>query len=155
MTQSDRNETALDLAETAMGLARRHNLPTTPHVFEVFYTHFEGNNERVTAEIQPLIEGNSLSEAQILQIYEAHLSQNSDPLALTDVEEKLSIEIAKVFSNISEGMASNNTLTGKLKDGIRDISQSNSKEELRDIARQLVKSNQAALAASSPSRPCA
>ncbi|MEO1550730.1 MAG: GGDEF domain-containing protein [Pseudomonadota bacterium] len=148
MTQVDRNETALDLADSAIGMARRHKLPTTPHVFEVFFTHFEGENASVVKEVQALMDNDGMSEAQILDIHERHLSQGSDPLTLTDVEEKLSVEIAKVFTNISEGMASNSTLTGKLKDGIRDLSQSKSKEELRDIARHLVKSNQAALSAS-------
>ncbi len=140
-------ETALDLADTAMGLARHHGLPPVPKVFEVLFDVTQKSNASLLQEFEAVAgSGEPVTESFVLRLYDEHCSAEAKQLNISNIEQTLSSEISNIFTSIASGMESGNVFSGKLKESIRDLSTMRTKEELREAARSLFKSNQTALA---------
>ncbi len=148
MTQHNM-EDIRDTADIANSFIRRFELPPLPEVFEVFYVHTTKQNEGLSTALDRVMESPERVVIDvILSLHDRFLGALAAQNGLETIGEALTDEITQMFAHLETGLAGNTHFSNVLKESIRDLSGSRTKEELRSIARHMFKSNQSALSMS-------
>lgn len=138
MLDDPRLEAASAAANAALGLARDHGVPPTAAVFEVLLAHLQGGNTALTAEvISALALPDGEREARFEEIRTDHLGANAVRAGLERVRSGLSSEISEVSDRLSVGVKGNLRLAEELREGLRDMAGSVTREEVQAVCRHL------------------
>lgn len=133
------------VAATVIELSEQHSTPLVPDAYSVWYRYVVGDHLELKASVDDAIASGGLDVEQILVIHETFLSQRAIESGLTAISNGLSAEVSTVSNQLELGMEGGTRFATHLRDSIRELSVSGTKEEVKAIARQLYKSNQAHL----------
>jgi diguanylate cyclase len=115
MISQDEHARTLAFAETAMGQIRSLQQAATPRNFEIWFMYATGHNQELNQTINDTLKrAGRLTEADLSQIYDKHLS----PIRLSDrideVGGKIIGEIEQVKLMISDAIGSSNDFSKSL-----------------------------------------
>ncbi len=136
----------VSVTDLAIQFAYEHELPLLPRVYEVLYAHFSGSDPRMSGRVEQVRDEPpaKLLEA-LMAMWEEFFGSGSLHQGLELVSDSLHREMARVEGQLEAGIGSQSRLASELKDGLRELSQSNDRGRLRDIARRMFQSNHDAI----------
>jgi diguanylate cyclase len=136
---SDEHERTMAFAEIALGQIKALRQPACPRNYEIWYTYATAYNSELNQSINEVLARNgALSELDLDQIYDAHLS----PARMTDridtVGEKVLDEIEQVMAMIESAVGSASNYAESLVDVTRTLGSTKDRDGLRTIVERLV-----------------
>src|SRR5215471_21032909 len=113
----DEHERTMAFAEIALGQIRALRQPATPRHFEIWYTYATGYNPSLNQKINEVLTRNgTLSDADVNEIYEEHISSNRFTDRIDDVGVQVMGEIEQVMAMIGTAAGNASSYTESLVD---------------------------------------
>jgi diguanylate cyclase len=139
LVATDDHERTLVFAETALRQIRALKHPATPRNFEVWYHYATGYNAALNQKINDILaHSGTLSEADVNEIYEAHIS----PKRLTDRLDRVNLqvmdELDQVIALINSAIASSSRYGESLADASEGLVQADGPDGWRAIVETLL-----------------
>jgi diguanylate cyclase len=136
---SDEHQRTLAFAEIALEQIRALGQPATPRNYEIWYAYATGYKPSLNQQINDTLkQKGSLTEAELDQLYEAHLSPVRLSEKIDNVGNQVVDEIEQVMAMIDAATGSANHYTESLVDMGAKLSDSRDRETLRTIVETLV-----------------
>jgi diguanylate cyclase len=132
-------ERAMAFADIALGQmkALRHN--ATPRNYEIWYAYASGYHPALNQQINATLKAKgSISEADLVQIYEKHLSPSRLTERIDQVGVQVKGEIDQVMAMIDAALGSATSYTESLAGATEQLGQSKDREGVRAIIESLV-----------------
>lgn len=132
--QRNEKSQSVDLAERALELIKRHNLSASPAIYAVWYAYVGGTNPALARSIDGVIasKGN-LSDSDIHQVRQRHLSDLDAVTRLSVVGEKLSDEVGQIVGMIEASIGITGGVEQELTDASRELAIAIDRDTLRGI----------------------
>ena len=105
-------EQADGLAEKAMGLLRRHNIPPTPQNFELWFTYATGQNAELSRTLDTAVADGKATDVHFAREIHAHFFTHAQSAAMDQVGGKLQEEV-KRLALILEGAGKDTSAYGQ------------------------------------------
>ena len=134
------------IAEAVIEIAEQHGTALVPEAYQVWYHYIVGDHSDIKAALEDAVTSGSVDDDVVAQIYEDFLSPRAMESGLTAIGNGLASEVTNMHTQLEFGVRGNTRFATHLRDSIRELSVSGTKEEVKAIARQLYKSNQSHLA---------
>ena len=139
MDSADEHERSMAFAEIALGQIRALRQPATPRHFEIWYTYATGYNPSLNQKINEILTHNgTLSDADVNQIYEAHISTNRFTDRIDDVGSQVMGEIEQVMAMIGAAAGTASSYTESLVDVTQKLGVAADEPAIRSIVESLV-----------------
>ena len=139
MDPADEHERSMAFAEIALGQIRALRQPATPRHFEIWYTYATGYNPTLNQKINEILTRNgTLSDADVNQIYEAHVSANRFTDRIDDVGSQVMGEIEQVMAMIGTAAGNASSYTESLVDVTKKLGVAADERAVRGIVESLV-----------------
>ncbi len=136
---ADEHERTMAFAEIALGQIKALRQPATPRNYEIWYAYATGYQPSLNQKVNELLQrGGSLSDADLDQIYQEHLSPTRLSDRIDTVGSQVMGEIEQVMAMIDAAAGSANSYTESLADMSEKIGNSKDREGLRAIVETLV-----------------
>jgi len=133
---------ATDLAQKALTLALKYDIPPVPKAFDVFFAYVAGTNDKVCQSLDGMLASKkSLGSAVIDELHSEYLSPRAMGEDLAEISDNLGSELAKIMGAIETGMDGSSTFSDQVRATIKQLSTNLSKDELKKVATQLHRSN--------------
>ncbi|MGB6537350.1 MAG: GGDEF domain-containing protein [Xanthobacteraceae bacterium] len=137
--QRDEHEGTLAFAEIALGQIRALSQPATPRNFEIWYDYATGYNAALNRAInQRLEQKGALNEADLEQIYEAHINAARIGDQINTVGSRVLDEIKQVLAMIDAASGSATSYSESLADASQKLAGSSDRETLRLVIERLM-----------------
>jgi diguanylate cyclase len=138
-----------ETARRALDLARQHDLPLLPNVFDVLFRYCAGTTEGVSAFIDGRMVGTErLDLDTVMDCWDRCVGPHAIHEGLESVSNNLNRGMDRLFAQVESGIDSQTKFAGDLKEGLSVLASSGDRNSLRDVARKLYQSNHNALSAS-------
>jgi diguanylate cyclase len=117
--QENENSQSIEFAERALQLIKRHSLSADPPSYAVWYAYIGGGDPALTRSIDGLIAGKgNLSDLDVAEVRQRHLSSLDTVARLTVVGEKLVDEVEQIVGMIEASIG----ITGGVEQDLTDAS---------------------------------
>jgi len=137
--QSDEHERTMAFAEIALGQIKALRHAACPRNYDIWYNYATGYNLQLNQSINELLaRSGSLSEADLGQIYDTHLSPTRMTDRIDSVGAKVLDEIEQVMMMIDSAVGSASNYSESLVDVARTLGGAKDRAGLRTIVERLV-----------------
>jgi diguanylate cyclase len=132
--QDNDNSQSLVFSERALDLIRRHNLSADPVSYSVWYSYVSGSNPALARNIDNLLASKgSLSDSDVYNVCQRHLSGLNTVARLSMVGEKLGDEVEQIVGMIEASIAVTDGVEHDLTDAGRKLAVAIDRNTLRGI----------------------
>src|SRR5215813_1595841 len=139
MDPADEHDRSMAFAEIALGQIRALRQPATPRHFEIWYTYATGYNPSLNQKINEVLPRNgTLSDADVNDIYEEHISSNRFTDRIDDVGVQVMGEIEQVMAMIGTAAGNASSYTESLVDVTQQLGVAADEPAVRSIVEGLV-----------------
>jgi diguanylate cyclase len=127
------------VAKTALKQIEALRLPADPINFELWYTYALGQNPRLNAAINQLLEQRgTLMESELERLHAEHLSSRRFEIQLENAAQEFAEELAQVVERVGEASASSKLYSIKLDVGAKGLDSNQTLERLKTVVHALV-----------------
>ena len=135
-------ERAMAFADIALGQMKALRQPATPRNYELWYAYATGHHPALNQQVNATIKAKgTISEAELIQIYESHLSPTRLSEQIEEVGSQVKGEIDQVMAMIDAAAGSANSYSESLAGMTEQLGQSKDREGLRAIVETLVQTS--------------
>lgn len=132
-------ERAMAFADIALGQMKALRQNATPRNYEIWYAYASGYHPALNQQINAILKAKgSISEADLVQIYEKHLSPSRLTERIDQVGVQVKGEIDQVMAMIEAALGSATSYTESLAGATEKLGQSKDRDGVRAIIESLV-----------------
>ena len=132
-------ERAMAFADIALGQMKALRQNATPRNYEIWYAYASGYHPALNQQINAILKAKgSISEADLVQIYEKHLSPSQLTERIDQVGVQVKGEIDQVMAMIDAALGSATSYTESLAGATEKLGQSKDRDGVRTIIESLV-----------------
>jgi diguanylate cyclase len=132
-------ERAMAFADIALGQMKALRQNATPRNYEIWYAYASGYHPALNQQINAILKAKgSISEADLVQIYEKHLSPSQLTERIDQVGVQVKGEIDQVMAMIEAALGSATSYTESLAGATEKLGQSKDRDGVRTIIESLV-----------------
>lgn len=136
---ADEHERTMAFAEIALGQIKALRQPATPRNYELWYNYATGYNPSLNQTInENLSAKGALSDADIDEIYAAHIAPNHLNDRIGTLNNKMADEIDQIMAMIDAALGSTTKHTESLADVTHQLGRAKDREAVRVIVESLV-----------------
>jgi len=140
----DEHERTMAFAQVALGQIKSLRQSAVPRNYEIWYVYATGYNLALNKAInETLAQNGKLTESDLEQIYESHLSQIHISERIDSVGSRVIGEIDEVMDLITEALGNSSVFGDSLSGAVRRLSIARDRESIVPIVEALVKSTRA------------
>jgi diguanylate cyclase len=132
-------ERSMAFADIALGQIKALRQAATPRNYEIWYTYASGYHPALNQQVNATLKAKgTISEADLIQIYEGHLSPSRLTERIDQVGSQVKGEIDQVMAMIDTAVGSASSYTESLAGVTEQLGRSKDREGLRAIVESLV-----------------
>jgi len=132
-------ERSMAFADIALGQLKALRQAATPRNYEIWYTYASGYHPALNQQVNATLKAKgTISEADLIQIYESHLSPSRLTERIDQVGSQVKGEIDQVMAMIDTAVGSASSYTESLAGVTEQLGRSKDREGLRAIVESLV-----------------